>query len=57
MQKEPHEEADFALFHAAALLIVVLKNQNLFFSLDLDDEISACERDLFEVWIQPKTTS
>ena len=46
-------ESDFALQNAHAIILMVIRSQNELFSLGLEDEIEACERDWVEVWRPP----
>ncbi len=43
-------EADFALLNAHAVMLLVLRSQNDLFSLGLERDIEACEKDWVEVW-------
>ncbi len=48
--KQKQEEAKFALLNATFILIRVIRSQNELFSLNLDRQIEACEKDVVEVW-------
>jgi hypothetical protein len=56
--KEPEEErkqqrcneADFALLNAHAVILMVIRSQNDLFSLGLEEEIEACEKNWTEAW-------
>lgn len=52
-ERATHNEADSALFHASAILIHVVRVQNVVFALGLDDHIAISENDLVEVWLEP----
>lgn len=52
MQQRRHE-ADFALTNAHAVMLMVLRSQNDLFSLALEKDIEACERDWALVWEPP----
>jgi hypothetical protein len=51
--EEAHREADLQALCASHLLILVIKSQNVLFSLNLDAQINACEEDV--VGLRPKT--
>ena len=49
-KRRRRHEADAALLHAHALMLMVIRSQNQLFSLGLEQEIEACEKDMPEVW-------
>ena len=44
-------ESDFAVANASGLFLEVMKSQNTLFTRNLDEEISACDDDLMDVWV------
>jgi hypothetical protein len=46
-------EADYALLNAHAVMLMVIRSQNDLFSLGLEQEIEACDKDWAEVWVPP----
>lgn len=50
---EAPEESDTALLNAHAILLMVIRSQNDLFSLGLEPEIEACEKDWAQVWMPP----
>jgi Family of unknown function (DUF5677) len=51
--KDRRREADFALMNGMAVLLMVIRSQNTLFSLTLESDLEACERDWVEVWAEP----
>jgi len=49
-QRERRKEADVALLTAHAFMLMVIRSQNDLFSLGLELEIEACEKDWAQVW-------
>jgi hypothetical protein len=43
-------DSDFAMLTAHAVMLLVIRSQNSFFSLGLELDIDACEKDWSEVW-------
>jgi hypothetical protein len=52
--KQRRQEAEFALLNAWAVLLMVIHSQDALFSLGLEAEIEACEREWVEVWGPPR---
>ncbi len=48
--EQRRHEADFALTNAHAVMLMVIRSQNDLFSLDLEQDIEACEKDWGTVW-------
>jgi hypothetical protein len=46
-----HQEADFALWNATLILLLVVEVQNTLFNLNLGKDIAACEQDTQSVWV------
>ena len=44
------EYADFALLNATIVFLLVIREQNKIFGLNLDAEIDNCDREMCEVW-------
>ncbi|MGH9632041.1 MAG: hypothetical protein ACRD7E_27365 [Bryobacteraceae bacterium] len=51
--EQRRQEADFALTNAHAVMLMVIRSQNNLFSLDLEKDIEACEKDWAIVWGPP----
>jgi hypothetical protein len=47
---DQRREADFALMNAMAVLLMVIRSQNTLFSLALEADVEACEREWSQVW-------
>jgi hypothetical protein len=48
--EQRRREADFALLNAHAVILMVIRSQNDLFSLDLERNIEACEKDWAILW-------
>jgi hypothetical protein len=53
--EELRDEADFALMNATAMFILALRSQETLFSLGLESELDACEKDVIQVWMPIRT--
>ena len=51
--EQRRHQADFALTNAHAVMLMVIRSQKNLFSLDLEKDIDACEKDWAIVWGPP----
>jgi len=49
-KEQRRKQADYALFHAHAIILMVIRSQNDLFSLGLEGEIEACQSEFAKVW-------